>query len=59
MAIEHSLTQKFIQTQATDDKIIIINEILKVKLYDDYLFNKNVLCKCIKGNDLLVVPDEM
>lgn len=59
MAIEHSLTQKIIQPQATDDKIIIINEILKVKLYDDYLFNKNVLCKCIKGNDLLVVPDEM
>ena len=59
MIIQDSTILKITQAQETDEHIKAIKEILQNKPYDDYLIKNNVLYKCVNGNDLLVVPEEM
>lgn len=59
MITQDSLTHKIIQAQETDEHVKAIKEILKSKPFDGYLTKNGVLYKCVNGNDVLVVPEEM
>ncbi|GBL93950.1 Transposon Tf2-9 polyprotein [Araneus ventricosus] len=60
MIIQDSLTLQILKAQNSDENVKAIKDLLKIKnQHDDYIIKGDLLYKSIKGNDLLVVPEDM
>ncbi|GBN00585.1 Transposon Ty3-G Gag-Pol polyprotein, partial [Araneus ventricosus] len=60
MIIQDSLTLQILKAQNSDENVKAIKDLLKIKNHhDDYIIKGDLLYKSIKGNDLLVVPEDM
>ncbi|GBM92190.1 Transposon Tf2-8 polyprotein [Araneus ventricosus] len=60
MIAQDSLTLQILKAQNSDENVVAIKDLLKIKnQHDDYIIKGDLLYKSIKGNDLLVVPEDM
>ncbi|GBM54064.1 hypothetical protein AVEN_247679-1 [Araneus ventricosus] len=60
MIIQDSLTFQILKAQNSDENVKAIKDLLKIKnQHDDYIIKGDLPYKSIKGNDLLVVPEDM
>ncbi|GBM28379.1 Transposon Tf2-9 polyprotein [Araneus ventricosus] len=60
MIIQDSLTLQILKAQNSDENVKAIKDLLKIKnQHDDYIIKGDLLYKPIKGNNLLVVPEDI